>query len=146
MDDRIAKALRALGLSQERIDELEQLVDSVKRSVTAQGLVTRQPAVTKPRRPAVRVTYVGPDGPRDYAGKAERTLRRIKAMKVRVSEPTLATDPPALIPPPHRDSAQWRKDQAATSQRFRNAGVDQALPATLRAIEKSRERGRKKAK
>ena len=150
MDARIGEALRKLGLSEERIAAFAELLDSVIGRARKEHMVTRKaaPEALKPRRPSVRITYEGPNAPANYQGKADRTLARIKAMSTRVSAPPVvaAQDSQGVRLPPPDDAVPWLKRNWSNAQRFRQAGAHEALPGTLAALDKSRQRGRKKSK
>ena len=89
MDQKIIRALAALGLSEERITEFSTIVDGIKDRVRSEGLITRKrtPLVTPkatvvPKTPKRRivVSYKPGNGPgrsvADEVAMLERRLQR----------------------------------------------------------------------
>jgi len=135
MDSRIIKALRAMGLSDEKVNELAALVDRLKVRVHSEQMITRD----EPKKPkTIRITYAG-KGSTDYAGTAGRTLARMTKKRA-VPPPVIGApqDAPATVPGPPESAPEWQKNEAAAGRRFRLAGVYSRLESTLAALDRSR--------
>ena len=135
--ERIEQALRAMGLSEGRIEEFMAMVRKVGRQ--KKQIVPGIPAVTrKAPKKTLRITYKG-KGSTDLQSKAERTLSRMTKKRA-VPPPVIVAleDAPATVPGPREDSPQWLKDAATAQRRFSRAGVYNRLASTLAALERSR--------
>lgn len=143
MDDRIRKALRKLGLSEEAIENFASLVVNVKGRVRDEGLITRKKDDLPAKRRKLIVKYQ-PKGTRStvsYASRAKATLRALDKSQTPLQKPAGA--PPQALPErrllePGPDAPEWQKSRYRFSQRIRRLTGktgDQAAADTMRTVD-----------